>query len=142
MTENNGTRLHAFGGDGTIVPEPLAIADELRSETASPVLAGGLVVGWDHGIHCLDPEAGLKEVWKTEEPAAGDHASLLATEARVLAASQGGELLLVDVTARPPAMVSRLRVAEDGSGGYAHPAMDGHRLYLRDERSVRCLSLE
>lgn len=141
VTENNGARLYAFRDDGVIVPQPIAETKALTSETASPVVAGGVVFGWDNRWHGLDLHDGLKEIWKLDEAAPGDHASFIAADRRVLAATQTGELLLLQV-ASAPRIVSRLRIAPESAGSYAHPALAGRRLFLRDDRSLLCLALE
>lgn len=143
VTENNGARLFGFRDGGLIVPEPLAQTEALMSETTSPVVAGGWVFGWDATLHGLDLRDGLKEAWKFDEPDAGEHASLLASEDRLLVATRRGELLLVGLRVTgAPSVVSRLRYAPVDSQTYVHPAIAGRRLFLRDERSLLCLPLD
>ena len=44
-TENNGTRLYAFDGDGRILSTPVAWNPSLAPDTSTPVAANGLVFG-------------------------------------------------------------------------------------------------
>lgn len=141
VTGNNGARLYEFRDDGTIVPEPVARTDELAAETASPVVAAGCAVGWDQSLHCLDLRDGLRQVGTLDVDGGGDHASFIAANDRVLAATQGGELILLSV-ASSPKVVSRLRFAPPDASSYAHPAIAGDRLFLRDDRAVLCVRLE
>jgi hypothetical protein len=71
----------------------------------------------------------------------GNAASFIAGDGRVLGATADGELILLKVAGRPT-VVSRLRIAPDDSGGYAHPALAGGRLFLRDRTHLLCLVLE
>ena len=139
-TENNATRLYGFRKDGTILPEPLARSESLMPDTTTPVVAGGRIFGCDTTLHCLDLVNGLKPVWELTDAAVSGHASLLATDERLLVAGPDGELLLIDATGEP-AVISRLRVTPDTSGSYAHPALAGKDLFLRSGASVVCLRL-
>jgi len=139
-TEHNATRLYGFRDDGTIQPEPLARSDALAPDTTTPVIAGGRVFGCDTGLHCLDLANGLKPVWELQDDAVNGHASLVATDDRVLVAGANGELLLV-TAGGTPAVSSRLRVSSGDGGSYAYPALVGKNLFLRPGASVVCLRL-
>ena len=141
VTENNGARLHGFRDDGTILPEPLLRTEALLAQTSSPVITGGCVFGWDHTLRCLDLGDGLKEIWTLPNSASGTHASFLAADGRLLVVTEGGELLLLKV-ASPPVVESRLRFTPEDTGGYAHPALAGGRLFLRNQSHLLCLSVE
>ena len=140
-TENNGTRLYRFDQSGRIISKPAAEYADLAPTTASPVATGGRVFGTHPGLRCLDVQKGLQEVWHREEDALGDHATLIADDARVLVITLGGELILLDGKADTCAIISRLRMFEDDVEVYSHPALVGARLYVRAGSSVACLDL-
>lgn len=144
-TENNGTRLYRFDDAGRIIPKPAAVFAELKPDTATPVVTGGRVFGAHRGLHCLDARSGLKPLWHREESALGDHAALFTDTERVLVATMGGELLLLDAKSERGSILSRLKLfADDGDVGdvYSHPALVGTRLYVRSSASVVCVDLQ
>jgi outer membrane protein assembly factor BamB len=140
-TENNGTRLYVFDASGRIVPSPAGAFAELAPDTSTPVLAAGRLFGAHQGLHCLDPQRGLKQVWHREDESLGDYATVIADDERVLVITLGGELLLLDARSDDGAIVSRLRVFEEDVEAYCHPAFVGSRLYLRGGFQVVCLDL-
>ena len=141
-TENNGTRLYAFGPGGQIVAKPVAEYGALAPDTASPVRAGvRRILGAHLGLHGLEWGESLKCLWKLEDPAFEDHVSLIATPDRVLVLSLAGELLLVATDGSTPRVISRLRLFEDDAEIYAHPALVGDRLYVRGPSAVYCFDL-
>jgi ABC-type phosphate/phosphonate transport system substrate-binding protein/outer membrane protein assembly factor BamB len=141
-TENNGARLYGFRKTGVIEPTPLAVNDQLSPETCSPVVANQRVFGTGSSLVCLNLAKGLSTAWSSEGDEFGTHASLIATEQRLLVLTFNGELLLLDTTKPELEVISRLRVAPQDSEIYAHPALAGGRLYLRDATSVLCLALD
>ncbi len=140
-TENNGTRLYRFDESGRIIPRPAAEYAGLSPTTTSPVLTCGRVFGANPGLRCLDVQNGLKPVWAREDDALGDHATLIADDARVLVVTLGGELILLDGKADTCAVLSRLKMFEGDVEIYSHPALVGTRLYARAGSSVACVDL-
>ncbi len=140
-TENNGTRLYDFDARGRIVPQPIAVNDELAPDTHSPVVVGRRVFGVWSGLHCLDLDDGLKPVYRADDGAFDEYASLLASDDVVLATTQRGELLLVDARSDAFRLLARLKLFDDESGVYAHPALVGNRLYVRASDRIVCLEL-
>ena len=69
------------------------------------------------------------------------HASLVATDDRLLVCSAAGELLLVDPRADGYKLLGRLSVFSYETGLLAHPAAVGKRIYLRGNTEVVCVSL-
>ncbi len=140
-TENNGTRIYRFNSDGTIVPKPIAENSGLAPDTHTPVVLGGRLFGtWD-GLHCLDVRAGLKEIWSSDDAAFFHYCTLLGSRDRVLVVSQEGELVLLDPAAVRFEPISRLKLFDDDSGVYAHPAPFGNLLYVRNSTGIYCLDL-
>jgi hypothetical protein len=140
-TENNGTRLYRFDQAGKIVPEPVAVNLDLMPDAHSPILVGNRLFGVWHQLHCLDVKQGLKTLWSQEDDDFEHHTSMIATPERVLLFTQGGELILFDATADKFKQISRVKVLEDETGVYSHPALVGKRLYLRGSGEVICLDL-
>ncbi|MBI3879893.1 MAG: PQQ-binding-like beta-propeller repeat protein, partial [Verrucomicrobia bacterium] len=112
-TENNGTRLYRFTDSGQIIPKPAAEFAALAPDTATPVVTGGRVFGAHQGLRCLDVQPGLKPLWRSEEKALGDHATLIADDERVLVITLNGELILLDARAAQCSILSRLRLFDD-----------------------------
>jgi outer membrane protein assembly factor BamB len=140
-TENNGTREYRFDESGANAPKVAGECAALAPTTMSPVLTCGRLFGADHGLYCLDVGNGLKPIWRNEDEAPGDHATLLADDERVLVITIGGELILLDGKADTCAIISRLKIFEDDVELYSHPALVGTRLYARGGASVVCMDL-
>ncbi len=142
-TENNGTRLYGFNANGTINPQPLAASSELSPDASTPVVAAGQVIGCSgSGLHGLDLAGGLKPLWSGLEDTVSDFGSLIASRDRVLALSFRGELLLLNPSRTSPEVSSRLRLFDGDPELYSHPALSGHRLYVRSPAGVCCLVLD
>jgi len=140
-TENNGTRAYAFAAGGKAQSTPAAQYADLTPDTSSPVAVGGRVFGVFNGLHCLDATAHLQCLWKLEDKAFDEHASLFADDERLLIVALNGECLLVDARADQPQVLSRLRLFADDAEVYSHPALVGNRLYVRGTASVSCFDL-
>jgi outer membrane protein assembly factor BamB len=140
-TENNGTRMYGFDASGNIIAEPLATAAALAPDSATPVATRGRVFGTHQGLHCLDATRMLQPVWHLEDEQLRDHASLFASEDRVLIVTMQGSLILLEAAGTRCQIVSRLRVFEDEAESYSHPALVGGRLYLRSGGTLACVDL-
>lgn len=141
-TENNGTRLFGFKDGGLLDPKPLATNDDLAPDSHTPLVIGNRVFGVWGGLYCLDLKNRLKPLWLSNDFAFKSYASLIASEERVLAISQEGELLLFDANADRFKLLSRLSVFKEEKGVYSHPALLGTRLYLRGNAALICLELK
>jgi hypothetical protein len=106
------------------------------------VVAAGRVFGVSGSLACLDLGAKLRTIWTSDDGAFSDYASLIAAGDRILAASVRGELLLIDARAEEFSCISRVKVFGDDADVYAHPALAGKRLYLRDGESIVCIAFE
>lgn len=140
-TENNGTRLHAFDGEGKIVPKPEAVFRRLAPDTHTPVVAAGRVFGVWRRLYCLDLKAGLKPVWDALDPAFTGYCSAVSDGNRVLILSLQGEFVLLDAAADEFKPLGKTRVFEGEKGLYSHPAFLGMRAYVRGSSSVVCVEL-
>ena len=147
-TENNGARLFAFDKQGIINPKPAAVYEDLAPDMSSPVVVGERLYCVNNDLYCLDASNGhLKELWLGEDEALGEYAAIIASRTHLLIIGRGGELLLVDATADSFKIVSRLKPFSQGSEEsnnaqhYAHPALVGTKLYIRNEHEIVCLEL-
>jgi hypothetical protein len=84
----------------------------------------------------------LKSIWKTDDPAFDDYATIIAARDRFLVTTKHGELLLIDATANEYRLISRQQVFQDDPGVYSHPALVGKHLYLRGSDEIVCLDLD
>ncbi|MEX2186033.1 MAG: PQQ-binding-like beta-propeller repeat protein [Pirellulales bacterium] len=141
-TENNGTRMYRFAAKGQIVAEPVAQAADLAPDCHSPVVLGDRLFGVSDGLHVLDLKNGLATLWKSDDEAFAEYATLVAGGGRVLAITLRGELVLFDAAADKFAVLSRMKLFDGEAGLYSHPAMVGRRLYVRGSTSVVCLDLD
>lgn len=139
-SENNGTRLYAFAGNGE-PGEPAATYEPLSPDAHSPVVAGGRVFGVWAGLHCLDPANGLQADWVAELPDYQEYASLIATDDRLLCLTLKAQLVLIDAAADEYRELGRWSLSDDGAETLSHPAAAGSRLYGRVGRELLCLEL-
>jgi hypothetical protein len=140
-TENNGTRLHAFDAHGRIVAAPLATNRDLAPDSHTPLAVNGRLFGVSHGLFCLDLSNQLRELWMSDDEAFSHYATLIGSRERVLVTTEKGELILLDAVAEKFAPLSRLKLFENDSGVFAHPALVGSRLFVRSSSSLVCLPL-
>ena len=137
--ENNGCRLVKGGaaGDAEVVAAYAALVPDMHT----PVTAAGRLFAIHHGkAFCLDG-ADLAPVWTHPERSLKGHASLVASEDRVLALTGGGELVLLDARADAFAPLARQRLFERDVSLFAHPAVAGDCIYVRGPRTLLCVGL-
>jgi len=141
-TENNGTRLYSFDPGGRIRPVPVAQNRDLAPDTVTPVVVEGLVFGCSRGLFCLDPYDRLKTLYRAEtDELFKQHTTFIAGGGHVLAVTVGGELVLFKAARDGFTLVDRLRVF-DRTEVWSHPALVGHRLYLRSLNEICCILLD
>jgi outer membrane protein assembly factor BamB len=143
-SENNGTRLYDFDDRGQIIPEPKAINDRLAPDMSSPVVVGNRAYCVCLDMFCLDLANDLKPIWVGQDKAFCDYSPLIASEERILAVGEGGELILVDAKSDEFRIVSRLHLfdpKESKAEVLSHPALVGTRLYFRGERELLSVDL-
>jgi outer membrane protein assembly factor BamB len=141
-TENNGTRLYAFDDRGRLVPEPVAVNEDLAPDMSTPVVVDGHAYCVWGELYCLDVGNGLETKWRGRDDAFPIYAAVIADDDRVLVIGAGGELVLVAADSRQFRILSRLRpFAQTNPDFYSHPAIVGDRLYIRGEHALVCLDL-
>lgn len=145
-TENNGTRLYGFDDQGRILPEPLAVNEDLTPDTSTPVVCDGRVFGSSGQLVCLDLRNGLKLQWKSDEEPFSDYCTFIAGSGHVLVITQSGKLCLLRASGDSIEIRSRVDlfpdVAQSERDVWSHPALIGNRLYVRNMVVAYCLLLE
>ncbi len=141
-TENNGTRLHGFGDDGRIEEPPAMRFDALAPDTHTPVVIGNRLIGSDGVLYCLDLDDDFRTIWRGRDEVYSRHVCLIASNERLLAWTETGELLLIDPTADEYRLLSRQTVFAGEGGLMAHPAIVGRTIYLRGTNEIVAVSLE
>jgi outer membrane protein assembly factor BamB len=142
-TENNGTRLYAFGAGGKIRPDPIAVNEDLAPDMSTPVVVRDrLYCVWGE-LYCVDLGKPLRTRWKAEDDAFATYAAVIGGNDRILVIGAGGELVLVDAASDSFRIVSRLQLFDQQNPDfYSHPAIVGDRLYIRGETSLLCVDLD
>ena len=140
-TENNGTRLHGFDARGQIIAEPLGTHRELAPDSHTPLAINGRLFGVCNGLFCLDLANNLRELWSSDDDAFSHYTTLIGSRHRVLITTEQGELLLLDAAADKFEPLSRLKLFENDSGVFSHPALVGSQLFIRSSTSLVCLPL-
>ena len=141
-TENNGTRLYGFDRGGVIKQHPIASTMDLAPDASTPVVTSGAVFGCFEGLFCLDLEDGLKTHYRVDEPAYQDYVALIAGNGRVLAVTVEAELILLEADRGRYMVISRLRLFDDKTELWSHPALLPGRLYVRSVSEIACLLLQ
>lgn len=103
---------------------------------SSPVLVGGLLVGFSHykkgQLFCLDPENG-KILWRGT-PRWGEHASLVAWGNQLLVFREDGSLVVGTVTRKGLQAQRRYRLGSSKMWG--HPAVIKDRIIIKDRKRL------
>ena len=143
-TNRAASRKNATGSEKPTraSPKPPTPPEITRARTTTrPVTAAGRLFAIHHGkAFCLDG-ADLAPVWTHPERSLKGHASLVASEDRVLALTGGGELVLLDARADGFAPLARQRLFEREVSLFAHPALAGDCIYVRGPRTLLCVAL-
>lgn len=110
--------------------------------TSSPVYLGGVVVGFSHfrkgELVALDPGDG-RVLWRGE-PRQGEHATLIAWGDTLLVFREDGMLEVGRVSARGFRILATHRLGN--ALMWAHPAIAGGHLYIRDGRRLAVFRLQ
>lgn len=118
---------------------PLWTNEELGSGFTTPVLKDGVLFGIsDRGnVFAMDAQSG-KVLWK--DTARRDRFGAVVDAGQVLVALEGnGQLTAFAPSRQGFQEIARLRVAEAAT--YAHPVLDGNRVFIKDRDSLALLVL-
>jgi len=139
-SENNGTRLHPWGEQGSADPMPNSEFSDLAGDTHTPILMGDYLVGVDRGLFVLDVGNQLQRVGHYSEPSLDGFCSLIGSQDRVLVQCERGELLLVELAfhgaentgeSTGVRVLDRMRVGDENTQILAHGAMAGSMYLVR-----------
>ncbi len=113
----------------------------VSASMSTPVLAGGLVVGFSHlrsgQLFLLDPESGNVR-WQGR-PRSGEHASLVSWSDEVLVFAEDGSLTIGKV--EDNSFHELKKYALGSATCWAHPAVAGSRIVYRDGDDLTVCSL-
>ena len=140
-TENNGARIYSLDSQGLPSPQPSASYAGLNPDSHTPVASDGRIYGVADGLHCLDANHGLRELWVSEDEAFFGYVSLIASGRRLLAYTEAAELVLLEDEGDSAQVLSRLKLASDVDGVLSHPALVGSKLYVRLGARLACFDL-
>ncbi len=108
----------------------------------SPVLSGNLLFGLSHKnkgqFFCLDVANG-KTLW-TGDPRQGENAAMLIAGNVIFSLTNDAELIVTSAANKAATPLKKYKVAD--SATWAHPAISGKRILIKDENSLTLLSLE
>lgn len=139
VSENNGARLIGF--DASLHPDVVATFASLVPDMHTPVATAGSLFAVHRGKAFCLAASDLAPRWTGADRALKGHASIVASDDRVLIFTAGGELLLLDTRAERFEPLARQRLFERDVSLYAHPAPADTALYVRGPRQVLCVSL-
>jgi outer membrane protein assembly factor BamB len=134
-----GIAAYRLGG-GT--PQEIWRNDELSMYMSSPVVVGKRLYGLANAkkgtFFCLDALTG-KTIW-TSDGRQGDNALLTTAGDLILALTTGGELIVYRAGGARFDVVARYKVAE--SPTWAHPAVAGNKILIKDAQSLTLWAVE
>jgi outer membrane protein assembly factor BamB len=113
----------------------------LKINLATPVLADGYLytLGCNKDYVCVDASTGILQ-WS--QPGFGrgrkDYCASILAEKNLLVLAEDGQLVLLSANPRKYEELGRLQVC---GSTWCHPALANGRLYVRDERELKCLDL-
>jgi outer membrane protein assembly factor BamB len=138
VTENNGARTIGLK-DGN--PDVLASFPPLVPDMHTPVATAGRIFAVHRGkAFCLGT-ADLSLQWTHADRSLKGHASIVASDERVLVFTAAGEIVLLDAHAERFEAIARQRLFERDVSLYAHPALADTAIYVRGPRNILCVSL-
>ncbi|MFN0109179.1 MAG: PQQ-binding-like beta-propeller repeat protein [Blastocatellia bacterium] len=108
----------------------------------SPVMSGNLLFGMSHKnkgqFFCLDAASG-KTLW-TGDPRQGENAAMLIAADTIFSLTNNADLIVTTVASKGATVIKKYHVAQ--SETWAHPAIIGKRVLVKDQNSLALLSLE
>jgi outer membrane protein assembly factor BamB len=116
--------------------------NEVAMYMNSPILHGNLLFGLSHKnrgqYFCLDASTG-KTLW-TSEGRQGENAAMLIAGGLIFSLDTNGDLILSKASAKGPETIKKYRAAE--SATWAHPAIVGRRVLIKDASTLALWSIE
>jgi len=139
---NKGTFAVRVGWKDRWVTETVWHNKEVSMYMNSPVMSGNLLFGMSHKnkgqFFCLDAATG-KTQW-TGDPRQGENAAMLIAGDTIFSLTNDAELIVTSAATKGGSVVKKYKVAD--SATWAHPAISGKRILIKDQTSLALLSLE
>ncbi len=139
--EKGTTAYRLESGLAKSTPKSVWHNDEISMYMSSPVAVGDHLFGLDYRkkgcFFCLELATG-KTAW-TSAGRMGDNAALLATNEVVFALTTGAELIVFEPSSEAFKVVARYKVAS--SPTWAHPAIVGRQILVKDRMSLTCWTI-
>jgi outer membrane protein assembly factor BamB len=113
--------------------------DDLNAYMTTPVVFADHLLGYDqrsNSLACIDLATG-RTAWT--QGISGKYHSLVVAGGVVLVLNSEGELLVLKATPKEFAQLAKWRVS--GRGSWAHLAVVGNRLYVKDKTELHCIEL-
>jgi outer membrane protein assembly factor BamB len=133
---NGTTAVKVVRNGGAFTTEPLWKNGNVSMYMSSPVAAGNTIIGLSHRnkgqFFALDRTTG-RTLWMTEGRQA-DNAALIRLPGFTLIQTTDGHVVIVRDSRTQFDVVHRYDVADDST--WAHPALVGNRLFVRDADSL------
>ncbi len=111
---------------------------ELGGRFTTPVLKDGVLFGYHSHFFCADAKTGAA-LW-ADAINRGNSAALVDAGQVILATAVNSELVAFKPSAKEYTELFRMKVAETEI--WAHPVVDGGRIYVRDKQSVALWAME
>lgn len=139
---NKGTFAVRVGWKDKWVTETVWQTREVSMYMNSPVMNGNLLFGMSHRnkgqFFCLDAATG-KTLW-TGDPRQGENAAMLIAGDTIFSLTNDADLIVTSAASKGASVVKKYKVAD--SATWAHPAISGKRILIKDQNSLALLSLE
>jgi len=139
---NKGVFAVRVGWKDKWVTETVWQNKEVSMYMNSPVLSGNLLFGMSHKnkgqFFCLDAATG-KVLW-TGDPRQGENAAMLIAGTTIFSLTNDAELIITDTASKGAKVVKQYKVAD--SPTWAHPAIAGKKILIKDENSLAMFGLE
>lgn len=140
-SENNGTRRYEVDSSGVVNPEPTSQVKTIDPDAHTPVVIGSQLIIAERELISLDLEKQLAVRWRIKDRALRAHNSLIVAGDELLIVTQGGEVLLVEVSENAGEIKARHKLGGDADYLLSHAAFSGNTLFVRAEGSLQAWAL-
>jgi outer membrane protein assembly factor BamB len=117
---------------------PIWTNSELGARFTTPILKDGLLFGYHGHFFCADAKTGAT-LW-TDSTNRGNSAALVDAGQAIIATTVNSELVAFKPSEKEYTELARIRVADTEI--WAHPVIDGNRIYVRDRENVALWVIE
>jgi outer membrane protein assembly factor BamB len=128
--------------DGKLKPETVWANKEVSMYMNSPVLSGDSIYGMSHKkkgqFFCIDAKTGAT-LW-TSSGREGENAAILNTDSLLFLLDEGADLTIASTDAKKYEVLKKYSVAK--SATWAHPAVVGNQILIKDYSSLTLWSFE